>query len=434
MGAGEHAPGYKHTRFEHAPDRKDEIMDRKSSDQTGKTNRSGWRNLHACTLENDIRYRGPLTYGGFQILGWCCIVLASVYFMTSMATKINPDLEPRFSSILTVLIYIAPMSLPFLLLANFAKILNHDEGYKGQLLMNFSAMAGIFLAFLLLYQHFFVGAMSTFADNPADTDAAMTIIIEAATPRRFTAFNIFVDLFLCTIFMLFLNHRPTKIFTGKKIIIFRLFAILPVAYEVVCMIVKERAFRGLLTVPPLCYPLLTVKPVMTFVEFILLAFFIKFREYRFCCHGKTYEDYQEFLKTNRNSLHFSVFTAITMLLLGLLDLFIYIYLLDINSVGLDPNEWEDVAKYTKLLYLYPSIGLGNGTFMAFVAPVVLLFSYTRHPKFRKFRMFIPVIGVVLIILVVLQGAYQMIRIGNYEKVDILGISRKIADVLHMLQQ
>ena len=34
--------------------------------------------LHEVTSENDIRYRGPLSFFHFQILGWLCIVLSQV--------------------------------------------------------------------------------------------------------------------------------------------------------------------------------------------------------------------------------------------------------------------------------------------------------------------------------------------------------------------
>ena len=33
--------------------------------------------IHEVTHENDIRYRGPLSYQHFQILGWLCIVLSA---------------------------------------------------------------------------------------------------------------------------------------------------------------------------------------------------------------------------------------------------------------------------------------------------------------------------------------------------------------------
>ena len=34
--------------------------------------------IHETTLENDIRYRGPLSPTHFKVLGWLCIVVAQI--------------------------------------------------------------------------------------------------------------------------------------------------------------------------------------------------------------------------------------------------------------------------------------------------------------------------------------------------------------------
>ena len=59
---------------------------------------------------------------------------------------------------------------------------------------------------------------------------------------------------------------------------------------------------------------------MTFVLFVALALFVKTRELRFRRHGKTHEEYRAFLKTRRNSWNFSVFLAIMLVIVSLLDL------------------------------------------------------------------------------------------------------------------
>ena len=241
-------------------------------------------------------------------------------------------------------------------------------------------------------------------------------LIASVTPNRFVAVNLFVDLFLCTLFMYFLNYRPKKVFTGKKVIIFRLFAILPIAYEAVCMLIKAKIIRGEMTIPVIFFPLLTVKPPMTFVEFMVMAAFIKTREYRFCRHGRTHEEYQEFLTTNRNSLHFAVFTSVTMLFFGVLDYLIIRGLIDAGSAGLVRTNAEDIIKHNALVDFYFGIGLGDGAYMAFIAPVVLLFSYTRQPKFKQYLSFIPVAGIALILLIALQSGYQIVHVADVPKI------------------
>lgn len=388
--------------------------------------------LHDYSHQNDIKYRGPLSYGGMQILGWLCIVLSVVATLMRLGIAVNQDLEPRLHMWVEVLEFVGPMSLPFLLLVNFARILDNAEGYARQLIRNFGATVGVFLAFWLFYGHYFEGSVAVFATNPGETDAALNMMIQSAAPDRFFAFNIFVDLFLCTLLMFFLNYRPKKVFAGKWVILFRLFAVLPVAYEVGCMLLKARVIRGELSLPVMCFPLLTVKPVMTFVEFMVMAAFIKTREWLYCRHGKTHEEYAAFLSTNRNAFHFAIFTAVTMLALGVLDLLLVRHLIDIGSVGLDPTNMEDVIKHNALVDLYLGIGLGNGVYMAFIAPIALLFCYTRKPKFKQFLMFIPVAGIALIFMIAVQSGYQMLHAAELPKTDIMEFAQQVREFMGML--
>ena len=101
--------------------------------------------LHEQGVHNDIRYSGPLSFQSFQILGWSCIVVTVIMALMKIAMKLNPADTQRFAAISDVISYIAEMSLPFLLMANFARILNNTDGFKKQLLRNGGATAAIFL-------------------------------------------------------------------------------------------------------------------------------------------------------------------------------------------------------------------------------------------------------------------------------------------------
>ena len=65
------------------------------------------------------------------------------------------------------------------------------------------------------------------------------------------AFNIFIDLFLCTMFMFFLTYEPKHFFTGKRKLIFRLLSILPILYEASSIALKVLANFKVLELSPL---------------------------------------------------------------------------------------------------------------------------------------------------------------------------------------
>ena len=255
---------------------------------------------------------------------------------------------------------------------------------------------------------------------------AVSTIIRSSSRSGFYVFNIFVDLFLCTIFMFFLNYQPRKIFRGKSRFVFRLFALLPIAYEAACIYFKTMSGLGKIAIPVNCYPLLTVKPPMTFALFVVLAFFIKTRELRFRRRGGTHEEYQQFLLTNRNSLHFSVFAAIQMLIFGVLDILVLVFSALLLSKG-------DEERAYKMLEIIHAAGFGDSVVLVFLAPVMLLFSYTREPKNKMISTLIPVAGFALIILTFVQGFYQIVLTASLPKTNLSELSEGIRETIEMMR-
>ena len=112
------------------------------------------KKLHEVTAADDISYRGPLSYQGFQALGWACIVASVLRLILAIGGSKDPRLYEDTGALMDVLAYLVPLPLPFLLIANFSRILNNSEGYKKQLLRNGGAAAGIFLAAFILYHRY----------------------------------------------------------------------------------------------------------------------------------------------------------------------------------------------------------------------------------------------------------------------------------------
>ena len=214
-----------------------------------------------------------------------------------------------------------------------------------------------------------------------------------------------MDLFLCTLVMYFLNARPKRFFAGKGILLFRSFTVIPVIYECVCMVIKIRTAQDRLVLSPYLYALLTVKPPMTFLLFVVLAVFIKTRELRFLRGGRTGKEYRAFLGTNRNSLNFSVFLACMLAVISAVDQAAVSLLSETGTVsGLQP--------------VYRALGFGDSRWLFLLIPLVLLFSYTREPKRVRWNAAIPLTGFVLIILVYLQGTLQILHLVDLPKVHL----------------
>ena len=366
------------------------------------------RKLHEYSAENDIRYRGPLSYQGFQILGWLCITLLSGILLLKIGIKLDPKHAAQYTSINRVLTNIESGSLPFLLISNFSRILNNEEGYRTQLIRNGGAALAISVVSILFFNRYVIGTFTQFVTDPEEVAPFLALEFNSIEKKGFIAFNLFIDLFLCTLVMFFLNVRPKRFFTGKKRYFVRAMAILPVAYEACSIYLKGQAATGKILLPFWTFPLLTVKPPMTFMVFVVLVLYIKQREWRFRRHGKMHAEYRAFLKTNRNSLQFSIFLAVVLVVAAILDFVIMVFLT--ASAAVEASSAEvfagSEAEVVRMMPGAMAMGFGDAVSLLLVAPLVLLFSYTRIPKNKMFSAVIPVAAIVLMIIFLFEGAYQ----------------------------
>ena len=368
------------------------------------------RFLHHYVVGKDIKYRGPLSYRHLRIIAWLCIALSQIGVIMIIAAYFNKEAAPNLESASTVFSYLGSLMLPLLLVASFSIILNAKNGYRRLIILYSGAVVGVFLAFLYVYLHYMTGIAMKISGDIQSAEALLEVILSFINKNGFFTFNIFIDLLLCTLFTFFINYQPTKYFQGKKIIIFRLFALLPFLYEVVSLVLKIYAINTNITLNPYFYPFLTTKSPVMFAVFIALTFFIKYREHFFIKHGGNKEDYPKFLQTNANSFHFSVFATITFTIAAIIDLILAIVLvLGFSGASLEAEEVTEFADAVSIAMKHvDSLGIGRLTPFLIISPIFLLFSYTRTHKNRIIDIIIPIVGIVLILFVYLEGFYWII--------------------------
>ena len=362
--------------------------------------------FHEFTAENDIRYKAPLNYQHFQMLGWACIVCAVGSIVIGIGGKMNAGVLEQYGKMNSVLSFIAQFSLPLLLLASFSRLLNNEEGYKKMLLVNGGAALGIFAFTMIFGSRYFIGVLEKMVVQKEQVVPLVNATVYSLIPGGFVAFNMFVDLFMCTLIMFFLNVRPKRFFTGKKLLILRFMVLLPIGYEIYCFWLKLQSIRGNVILPLWSFPLLTMKPPMMILLFVVMAFVVKIREYRYCKHGNTHEEYLAFMKTNRNSFHLSVRLAILMVVFAVVDLILLVVLtyMNANDFGALTATGEMVeGTEDTLISLSLAVGIGKSWSIMLLAPFMLLFSYNNVPKKKVISLFLPVIAIALSIIVVLEA-------------------------------
>lgn len=122
------------------------------------------RKWHERTADKDIRYRGPLNYQHFQILGWLCIAATQLVLILGLANKMNM-LPARYAGLQEPARVMSWLALPFLLIANFAQIMNGQKSYKSLLIKNFCAAAAIWAGYAFLLHRYIVGTVDVINDG-----------------------------------------------------------------------------------------------------------------------------------------------------------------------------------------------------------------------------------------------------------------------------
>jgi len=409
------------------------IQQRKTVVPATKDQRRRIKKLHEVTTADDIRYRGPLSYQGFQALGWACIVASVLRLILAIGGSRDPRLYADTRTLMDVLTYLVPLPLPFLLIANFSRILNNSEGYKKQLLRNSLAAVAVFGFSWLFFSRYVVGLAMQAVKQPEQVEPLMNDFFAKHNHQGFIAFNLFIDLFLCTLTMFFLNAHPKRVFTGKKVIILRLFVLLPIAYEAASIVLKIQSSLGKIVLPFWSFPLLTVKPPMTFLLFLFLSIHISGREMRFRKHGRTHEDYLEYLKTNRNAFHFSICLVAAMAAATILD-FLLAGGVSRIIAGAAGIPVENSEQFGSCVLAAKAAGFGQSWPLLLAAPVVLLYSYNKIPKQPLISVLIPLAAIVIIILMVFEALYQGagFLIPEDKKIDIEMLRTLLPQITRML--
>lgn len=306
-------------------------------------------------MQNDIHYRGFLSARTMRILGYTLILLTQFFIIVvSLSEELN---FPKWLvNIAESYEYIAPLSLPVLCFAFFSMIISSRDNIKQCMLRYLIISVLIYLSIILFFDRYLIGFISVISEDYAGARATAEAFVMSLFGSVIN-YNIFVDLFLFALFFFFLICKPKCIKTKKSLIAFRCLALIPVAIVLTTAVLYALHNLGIITLPLEVLPILPCRSITIYVIYFAIVIAIKIRQMRMEKKGITEEQYKAYLYSNRNSLRFSVFSSVIILIVCFVDLLIAL--------------------------LFPQaelIGLGVSYSMVTVIPIILCFSYTKQPK------------------------------------------------------
>ena len=345
--------------------------------------------------ENDIKYEGPLSYRYLRIFAWLFMAFGQIVLLNSLSVSMMhyDALGDVWTTILGIL---SSLSTPLFILASFGLVLNGRRNIRDFMLVYGLAYVGIGLGFIIFYLRYIKGLFVELGLS----ELPFTDYFDAFLSDKVQV-NVFADLFAFALFHFFLNYTPRKIFKGKSVYAFRLFSLIPVIFVLGSYIIKILTATGQMNLPFYIFPFLTTKSPIIYLIFIVAAMWIKNRERWYLKLGATKNDYQEFLKTNRNSLSVYIHLSIIIALASLLDIVLLIIaMIYYFANNLPTDDIGDVVINT--------FGVGQASIMLLAIPFIFLYSYKRKHKDGRIDLIIPILGIALLALVYVEGIYQFI--------------------------
>ena len=109
-------------------------------------------------IDNDIRYRGPLSYRYLRLFGWLCMSIMFISMILGTMVKVRIAMgtvdeggQQAFEIASEVMSYFSAMPLPLFLIANFAVILQSKNNYKKLLITYGGIFLAIYVGFIVVY-------------------------------------------------------------------------------------------------------------------------------------------------------------------------------------------------------------------------------------------------------------------------------------------
>lgn len=386
-----------------------------------KSKRIKWKDR---TPDNDIKYSGFLSYRHLRIIGWITLALAQIALIMKLQLKLSPTTSEGLEPWINVFTFISGMPLPLFFLANYSQMTQKKGNFKGMFITYGGLALGMYILsnFIVLHYGYRLFKMMNTKFTYGDAISTFGILLPAMG-RVGYSLNIFIDLLLITFLFFFTYYEPTKFFVGKRRIIFRLFVLIPIIYELVCIFVKYYIYLGDLEINSFVFFLLPSKPPLVFFAFVCIILFIKYKEYKHLKkENRSAETWKLYSTTKAHSLRVSIYISIFFLICAIIDfiaivvgIIIYFY----GSIPIAAEQGEEMAElYIEIKTMaLVNAGVGGAVPLLLIIPLVIMFSYTKTHKNKKFDTILPFAGIGVIAFIYFEGLFQVMtsNIGTITK-------------------
>lgn len=361
-----------------------EKQDEEPIEQVVTENKNRYR-IDKLLGRKDLKYRGIFSGRAMKIVGFVLLFFAQIYLCIKLVGKFS-DLSAFTTNLADVLDILSSFSLPMFLAANFCVIMTRKSQIKKTLIIYSVIAVSIWLLVVFVFYRYVMGiGKSLYPDDPNEAYSFADGLAKSLFGKVIN-YNVFVDLALFSLFYLFLFYTPKKMTKKKSIIAFRCLSLIPIIVAIIATALYGFYNFGIINLPVAVLSILPCRSITVYVIFFGIALIIKLRQYLFIKWGGTQEEYEVYANTNRSSLEISIVSAIIVIIVSLID-FIWLF---VNPMAI-------------------LFGVGVNFYLAFVAPLILLLSYTRKTKSSVWDIIMVVIFIFAVIILYLETGLYLVK-------------------------
>lgn len=335
----------------------------------------------AIEKADKIGYRAPFSYRFIRIAAMIFVLLPFILIRILLDVP-DDEGEGFILAVVDIVDFLQGIALPLFLLAAFCFVLNKPREVRGRLIVYFIFAVAVYVGIILAFYRYAIPLLEKF--DPSIIDAGN---FYAEANRRTIAsfgsvinYNIFIDLFLCTLFFFFTNYTPKNL-SGKKLKLFRACAIIPVLYVLISVILFGLFSLGAISLDIWQFALLTCRSPASYIVFFSLSLFLAYRKNKYLQRGGTVAGYNIYTKTRASSLQFSIFCSIVLAVVALID-FLF-------SLIPGAEIWM----------------IGDSYNMVFIIPFVMLLSYSKDYTNKTLDSLLPFLFISSILFLILDISF-----------------------------
>lgn len=318
-------------------------------------------------------FQGLYGYIGLRLIGFGFIVLSQftiMVFITLAATILsqgNTDIFEMINfNILVYLLDLGNVGKPIIMCSLFILVIKKSNNIF-KLLIMYAVLAFVFyIGEVVIFEHilfpfmwFILGKYSI----PTEFLSSLEPMFETYM-LSFSNLNVFLDMTLCVLFYIFIWYTP-KTMKKKNIKYFRMLVIIPILYIVCSYTISVLSSYKIIQTNSIYISALLVKgSIPSFLIFVSCLIFMRIKRR---IYNKRNNDlpFEEFVKTTHYSFSYSVFLAIVLAILSILEF---------------------------IISFHPGIKAFSfaGNYFLFLAiPFILLCNLNLEPKRTNYRYIVP---------------------------------------------